>query len=256
MRLGIVHEGSLLESGYYKTHIINSLDSTIIEFNDTFVQQESGLSFNNKVSAMGYLFFYENQDSKTLLTDLDLKSNENHFRVSTNEEKFVSVLWASCDEKNLHSVALREERTKDFLSFHQLAMINSIPKPSVSKRLKFIYRNYRCGWLSDFLVDFYITQLCKLVNEDIKSGKFGAKKCNITAEILNKQSSPTSYITVSKRCFNNGKFCKTMFFPLLENRHFTLYVLDNIRKKIICFDSMSSIRDTRRQMVEHEGGIL
>ena len=66
-------------------------------------------------------------------------------------------------------------------------MICSNPKLPVLKRLKSIYANYHCGWLSESLVDFYITQLCEIFNEEVQTRTFGAMQCNDTIKILNGQ---------------------------------------------------------------------
>ena len=180
----------------------------------------------------------------------------NCFNVTENEKKFVRRLWDSCNERNLTSVALRDENTHNFLTFDNLAMINSNPKPPVLKRLKRIYQNYQIGWLSEIVVDYYLSQLCKLANKDTKQNKFGVMQCTQTAMIINKQTTPNIFLSVSKSCYFNGKFCEVMFFPLLENRHFTLYVIDNIKENFMCYDSLSRNRDTRQKMANHGQAFL
>ena len=119
--------------------------------------------------------------------------SEISFTVNDKEEKLIKHLWAAINDKNLHSVALQDNRTDDFLTFSQLAMINSDPKQSALKQLKKIYRNYHAGWLCDFVVDFFISQLCAIHNEGIGHKRYWVMPCHETLKIVNKQVSHQTF---------------------------------------------------------------
>lgn len=222
-----------------------------MEFNDERVQKLSTMDFMRQASKNGYLFYYQQIDLNSQEI-LDFNSAPYHrFTVAKKEEEFIRIVRASLNEKNLHSVAVRDDQTKNYLSFYQLAMIDGNPRPCILKRLKKIYQRYQPGWLSEVVVDFFLCQLCQMANDASNYRKFGAVECSDTMKIVNNQHTLQTFQLISQKCYHNDNFCDVMFFPLLENRHFTLYVIDNLKNQVISYDSMSCSRDNRQKLVRH-----
>ena len=98
----------------------------LLQCNDDIVKTTSVFNFTKVASTTGYLFFYERTESSSSSS----VNTELYFTVNNKEEELIKHLWAAIDDKNMHSVAVRDDRTNDFLTHDQLAMINSMPKQS------------------------------------------------------------------------------------------------------------------------------
>ena len=75
--------------------------------------------------------------------------------------------------------------------------------------------------------------------------------CHETLKIVNKQVSHQTFKHASTAFIQDERFCDFMFFPLLQHKHFILYVLNNCEDKFICYDSRNVSKDTRQTLINH-----
>ena len=149
LRSVIEHDGNTVDRGHYKC-VIRDPTGTVIEFDDANVQCMSVTRFQKESKRLGYLLFYEKRaKTEPSTNDITVTCQKNKqettnetkaqhacvstccFTVTSAEKVLVNQIWTSLNEKTLHNVAIRDDRIKDYLSFHQLATLQDNQRPSI-----------------------------------------------------------------------------------------------------------------------------
>lgn len=157
-------------------------------------------------------------------------------QVQNKAERFSKEVWNGIRPKYIWDTVLRTKSEKDLTSADLATICESLKLPAYIKMIMY-HKEARRGWLSDKLLDAYISACVDDYNCEMNELNFGSVDC--ISIVHNEQLSiraPHRRVTLSE---NPKRLRNELFFPVLRDKHFRLYYLSLLEGKLYLYESVN-----------------